>query len=62
MAQHAILVYAQDSARAPDAAPRDTEPRDEHSDDLAADDAERAFLEEQFRGGALLNGTQGVSA
>jgi hypothetical protein len=36
MAQYAILIYAQDSAHALDAAPQDTEACDEHSDDLAA--------------------------
>jgi hypothetical protein len=36
MAQYAILIYAQDSAHALDAAPQETEPGDEHSDDLAA--------------------------
>jgi hypothetical protein len=36
MAQYAILIYAQDSAHAPDATPQDIEACDEHSDDLAA--------------------------
>jgi hypothetical protein len=36
MAQYAILIYAQDSAHAPDATAQDIEACDEHSDDLAA--------------------------
>jgi hypothetical protein len=36
MAQYAILIYAHDSAHAPDAAAADTEPCDSHSDELAA--------------------------
>ena len=36
MAQYAILIYAHDSAHAPNATPEDTESCDEHSDDLAA--------------------------
>ena len=36
MAQYAILIYAHDSAHAPDATPEETESCDEHSDDLAA--------------------------
>jgi hypothetical protein len=36
MAQYAILIYAHDSAHAPEATPRDTGSCDEHSDDLAA--------------------------
>jgi hypothetical protein len=36
MAQYAILVYAHDSAHAPDATAADTEPCDSHSDELAA--------------------------
>jgi hypothetical protein len=36
MAQYAILIYARDSAHAPEATPQDTESSDEHSDDLAA--------------------------
>ena len=35
MAQYAILIYAQDSAHAPDATPQDTESCDRHSDELA---------------------------
>jgi hypothetical protein len=35
MAQYAILIYAHDSAHAPDATPQDTETCDQHSDDLA---------------------------
>ncbi len=34
MAQYAILIYANDSAHAPDAAPEDLESCDRHSDDL----------------------------
>jgi hypothetical protein len=36
MAQYAILIYAHDSAHAPDATAADTEPCDSHSDELAA--------------------------
>ena len=36
MAQYAILIYAHDSAHAPDATPEDLEPCDDHSDELAA--------------------------
>ena len=36
MAQYAILIYAQDSAHAPDATSQDIEACDEHSDELAA--------------------------
>ena len=35
MAQYAVLIYAQDSAHAPDATPQDTESCDRHSDELA---------------------------
>jgi hypothetical protein len=35
MAQYAVLIYAQDSAHAPDATPQDTESCDQHSDELA---------------------------
>jgi hypothetical protein len=38
MAQYAVLIYANDSAHAPDA---DTESCDEHADELAAADAMR---------------------
>ena len=34
MAQYAVLIYAQDSAHVPDAAPSDTESSDRHADDL----------------------------
>jgi hypothetical protein len=34
MAQYAILIYAHDSAHAPDATPEDTESCDQHSDEL----------------------------
>lgn len=34
MAQYAVLIYAQDSAHAPDATPEDIETCDEHSDEL----------------------------
>jgi hypothetical protein len=34
MAQYAILIYAPDSAHAPDATPQDTESSDRHSDEL----------------------------
>jgi hypothetical protein len=37
MAQYAILIYAHDSAHAPDATPEDLEPCDDHSDELVAD-------------------------
>src|SRR5215471_3405052 len=35
MAQYAVLIYAHDSAHAPDATPADTESCDQHSDELA---------------------------
>jgi hypothetical protein len=35
MAQYAVLIYAHDSAHAPDATPEDTESCDRHSDELA---------------------------
>ena len=34
MAQYAVLIYADDSAHAPDATPEDLESCDEHSDEL----------------------------
>lgn len=34
MAQYAVLIYAQDSAHAPDATPRDTASSDRYSDEL----------------------------
>ena len=36
MAQYAMLIYAHDSAHAPDATAKDLEPCDDHSDELAA--------------------------
>jgi hypothetical protein len=36
MAQYAILIYAHDSAHAPEATAADTETSDQHSDELAA--------------------------
>jgi hypothetical protein len=39
MAQYAILIYAHDSAHAPDATPADLETCDDHSDELAASDS-----------------------
>ena len=36
MVQYAVLIYAHDSAHAPEATAEDTEPCDRHSDDLAA--------------------------
>ena len=39
MAQYAILIYALDSAHAPDATPQDTESCDDHSDDLTTSGA-----------------------
>jgi hypothetical protein len=36
MAQYAVLIYAHDSAHAPDATAEDTATCDEHSDDLVA--------------------------
>ena len=36
MAQYAMLIYAHDSAHAPDATPADLAPCDDHSDELAA--------------------------
>lgn len=35
MAQYAVLIYAHDSAHAPDATPEDTESCDRHSNELA---------------------------
>jgi hypothetical protein len=35
MAQYAVLIYASDSAHAPDATPEDLETCDDHSDELA---------------------------
>jgi len=35
MAQYAVLIYAHDSAHAPDATPADIETCDQHSDELA---------------------------
>lgn len=35
MAEYAVLIYANDSAHAPDAAPADTESCDRHADELA---------------------------
>ena len=35
MAQYAVLIYAHNSAHAPDATPEDTESCDRHSDELA---------------------------
>jgi len=37
MNQYAVLIYNDDSAHAPDAAPADTASCDEHADDLRAD-------------------------
>lgn len=37
MAQYAVLVYAHNSAHAPDASPEDLEPHERHADELAAD-------------------------
>lgn len=37
MAQYAVLIYADDSAHAPDATPADLESCDQHSDELAED-------------------------
>jgi hypothetical protein len=39
MAQYAILIYAHDSAHAPDATPEDLETCDQHADELTADDS-----------------------
>jgi hypothetical protein len=39
MAQYAVLIYAHDSAHAPDAAPADTEPSDRHADELVKTNA-----------------------
>jgi hypothetical protein len=39
MAQYAILIYAHDSAHAPDATPEDLETCDRHADELTADDS-----------------------
>jgi len=41
MAQYAVLIYADDSAHAPDATAADTASCDEHADELAAADAMR---------------------
>ncbi len=42
MAQYAILIYAPDSAHAPEATPEDLEACDRHSDDLVASGAQLA--------------------
>jgi len=42
MAQYAVLIYAPDSAHAPDATAADIEHCDDHADDLVAADAMRA--------------------
>ena len=39
MAQYAVLIYANDSAHAPDATAADTESCDQHADDLVAANA-----------------------
>jgi hypothetical protein len=39
MAQYAVLIYAADSAHAPDATPDDLRDCDEHADDLVAEDS-----------------------
>ena len=39
MAQYAVLIYAADSAHAPDATPADLEDCDEHADELVAADS-----------------------
>jgi hypothetical protein len=39
MAEYAVLIYAHDSAHAPDATPQDLESCDQHSDDLAGSGA-----------------------
>jgi hypothetical protein len=39
MAQYAVLIYASDSAHAPEATAADTEVHDQHSDELAASGA-----------------------
>lgn len=39
MPQYAILIYAHDSAHAPDATPEDIAPCDEHSDELQQDES-----------------------
>jgi hypothetical protein len=39
MAQYAVLIYATDSAHAPDAKPDDIAECDEHADELVADNA-----------------------
>ena len=39
MAQYAVLIYANDSAHAPEATPEDLESCDRHSDDLTASGA-----------------------
>ena len=39
MAQYAVLIYAQDSAHAPEATPQDIESCDRHSDEMAASGA-----------------------
>ena len=36
MAQYAVLIYAADSAHAPDATPADTAPHDRHADEVAS--------------------------
>jgi hypothetical protein len=39
VAQYAVLIYAHDSAHAPDATPQDTESCDDHADELAGSGA-----------------------
>ncbi|OZV82214.1 hypothetical protein CA850_07855 [Micromonospora echinospora] len=39
MAQYAVLIYANDSAHAPEATAADTESCDQHADELVADDS-----------------------
>lgn len=39
MPQYAVLIYAEDSAHAPDATPEDTASCDEHAEELSAADA-----------------------
>jgi hypothetical protein len=44
MAQYAVLIYADDSAHAPDATPEDLETCDTHSDELANSGASGAMV------------------
>lgn len=63
MAQYAVLMYAHDSAHAPDATPEDTESCDQHSDELVESGAQLAAyaltprdMATSIRGGGITDG------